>query len=119
MARSAGAMSGLAGAGKFTELRQRLLEQFELHLGLAGADDIDGFNRSLGFDERGWMPFDGPDGAENWQILSPVRMQMHGVLELNRWAQRSFRAKQLADAAQPWGVSLGDENIVVNDKASR
>jgi len=98
------------------ELRQRLLEQFELHLGLAGADDIDGFNRSLGFDERGWMPFDGPDGAENWQILSPVRMQMHGVLELNRWAQRSFRAKQLADAAQPWGVSLGDENIVVNDK---
>ncbi len=98
------------------ELRDRLLEQFQHHLGLAGPDDIAGFDRSFGFDERGWMPYDDPDGAENWQILSPVRMQVHGVLELNRWVQRSFRGKQLADASQPWGVSLGDENIVVKDK---
>jgi len=98
------------------ELRGRLLESFQRHLGLSGPDDIAGFDRSLGFDERGWVPFDKPDGAENWQILSPVRMQMHGVLELNRWVQRAFRGKQLADASQPWGMSLGDETIVVKDK---
>lgn len=98
------------------ELRERLLDVFQKHLGLSGSEDIVGFDRSLGFDERGWVAFDKPDGAENWQMLSPVRMQMHGVLEINRWVQRTFRGKQLADASQSWGMSLGDETIVVKDK---
>jgi hypothetical protein len=98
------------------ELRERLLDAFQRHLGLRSATDVAGFDLSLGFDERGLVPFDAPDGAENWQILSPVRMQPHGVFELNRWVQRTFRGKQLADASQPWGMSLGNETIVVKDK---
>lgn len=98
------------------ELRERLMEGFERHLGLVGEDDVVGFDQTLGIDDRGWVPFDNPDGSENWQILSPVRMQMHGVLELNRWAQQTFRGKQLRDAVEHWGTSLGDERIVVRDK---
>ena len=98
------------------ELRERLLEAFRRHLSIASSEDVAGFDRSLGFNEKGWVPFDKPDGAENWQVLSPVHMQMHGVLELNRWMQRTFRRAQLRAAAQPWGVSLGDEMVVVKDK---
>ncbi|MGQ3354006.1 MAG: AAA family ATPase [Phreatobacter sp.] len=98
------------------ELRKRLAEAFQKHLGLATTHDIDGFNASLGFDERGWVPFDDPDGSERWQILSPVRMHPHGVRDLNRWTQRRFRASELKAAADPWVVSLGDESIVLRDK---
>ena len=31
---------------------------------------------------------------------------------MNRWIQRRFRAKELQAAANPWGLSLGDESIV-------
>ena len=98
------------------ELRQRLLEQFTAHLGLDSSDDIAGFNRALGFDERGWVPFETPDGAENFQILSPVRMHPHGVRELNRWIQRQFRGKELLDGRKPGAMALGDEEIVLRDK---
>jgi len=73
------------------ELRVRLLEQFQERLGLTGPDDIDGFNKALGLDDRGWVPFEDPNGVESFQILSPVRMHPHGVLDLNRWIQRAFR----------------------------
>ena len=98
------------------ELHERLLEQFQKHLGLSGTDDLDGFNRALGFSKDGMIPFDAPEGAENFQILSPVRMHPYGVYDLNRWLQRQFRAAKLQNARQPWGVSLGDEKIVVHDK---
>jgi hypothetical protein len=35
---------------------------------------------------------------------------------LNRWIQKRFRAPQLKTARQPWGLSLGDEEIVWSDK---
>lgn len=98
------------------ELHERLLEQFQKHLELKDADDIEGFNRALGFSEDGTIPFEAPEGAENFQILSPVRMHSHGVYDLNRWLQRQFRAKKLQSAQEPWGLSLGDEKIVVHDK---
>ena len=98
------------------ELRAELMKAFRRHLGLRNADDIDGFNASLGIDDRGWIPFDIPEGSEAWQILSPVRMHPHGVHDLNRWVQRSFRAAELATASNPWGYSLGDEHIVIRDK---
>ena len=71
---------------------------------------------SLGLDERGWVPFDAPEGSERWQILSPVRMHTHGVYEINRWVQREYRAKELEAASNPWVTSLGDESIVMKDK---
>ncbi|MDE2822640.1 MAG: ATP-dependent RecD-like DNA helicase [Chloroflexota bacterium] len=98
------------------ELRARLLEAFQRHLGLCDSADIVGFNSSLGIDDRGWIPFESPDGSEQWQILSPVRMHPHGVHDLNRWVQRHFRAKELEAAAKRWKPSLGDESIVIRDK---
>lgn len=97
------------------ELRVRLLEQFEEHLDLTAPDDIQGFNRSLGLDERNWVPYSEPDGVENFQILSPVRMHPHGVHEINRWVQLRFRGAELRNA-QKWKRALGDEDIVRCDK---
>lgn len=98
------------------ELRTRLGEAFQSHLELKNSRDIAGFNASLGIDERGWVQFEAPDGAEHWQILSPVRLHPHGVHDLNRWTQRRYRASELEAAADPWVVSLGDESIVTRDK---
>lgn len=98
------------------DLRAQLLAAFQRHLGLSGPDDVAGFDKALGLDDKGWVPFDSPGGSERWQILSPVRMHPHGVQDLNRWVQRHFRAKELKAAANPWGVSLGDETIVAKDK---
>jgi len=98
------------------ELRARLLDAFQKHLGLKNSHDIAGFDKSLGLDEMGWVPFENPGGSEYWQLLSPVRMQSHGVVDLNRWLQRQFRAKQLDAAANPWVTKLGDESIVLKDK---
>ena len=98
------------------ELRAQLLNAFQRHLGLSNASDMAGFDKALGLDDRGWVPFDAPEGSERWQILSPVRMHPHGVHDINRWVQRQFRAKELDAATTPWGLSLGDENIVLKDK---
>lgn len=98
------------------ELRAQLLVAFQRHLGLSGPSDVAGFDKALGLDDRGWVPFDAPEGSERWQILSPVRMHPHGVHDLNRWVQRQFRAKELEAAATAWGVSLGDETFVAKDK---
>ncbi|RAI71188.1 hypothetical protein DOZ80_04895 [Pseudomonas fluorescens] len=98
------------------DLRTKLLGAFCQHLDLRNGCDVAGFDKALGLDDRGWVPFDAPEGSERWQILSPVRMHPHGVHELNRWVQRHFRSKELQAAANPWGLSLGDESIVIKDK---
>lgn len=98
------------------DLHQKLSDLFCTHLGLANGSDIEGFNRALGLTKEGWVPFDDHDGAENFQILCPVRKYPHGVSELNRWIQRRFRAPQLKTSREPWGLSLGDEEIVWGDK---
>ena len=97
------------------DLRAQLLAAFQRHLGLSSPSDVAGFDKALGLDDKGWVPFDAPEGSEHWQILSPVRMHPHGVHDLNRWVQRQFRSKEL-EAASTWGVSLGDETIVAKDK---
>lgn len=98
------------------ELQTELMRAFQRHLQLKDSSDTTGFNASLGIDDRGWVPFDDPEGSEKWQILSPVRMHPHGVHDLNRWIQKSFRKTELEVASNPWGNSLGDEQIVVRDK---
>ncbi len=98
------------------ELKELLLEQFQKQLGLSSADDVGGFNTALGFDDRGWIPFDNPDGVENFQIISPVRMQMHGVHEINRWIQKTFRSNKSDKGPSTWARTLGDEKIGVRDK---
>jgi ATP-dependent exoDNAse (exonuclease V) alpha subunit len=91
-------------------------EQFVSELGLASQDDVQGFNIALGLTKEGWVPFEDHDGVERFQILSPVRLQPHGVHQINRWVQAKFRAQQLKTAREPWGLSLGDEEIVWGDK---
>lgn len=98
------------------ELHKQLGEAFKEHLGMESPNDVDGFNASLGFKQNGFLEFSDPSGSEAWQILSPVRMQMHGVLELNRWVQKRYRAKELHYATTAWDPSLGDEHIVNHDK---
>jgi hypothetical protein len=66
------------------ELREEFTSLFMTELGLSGPDDVPGFNSSLGLTSEGYVPWDNHDGAERWQILSPVRAQPHGVRDLNR-----------------------------------
>jgi ATP-dependent exoDNAse (exonuclease V) alpha subunit len=98
------------------ELHFQLNKLFESQLNLSNPSDIIGFNRAMGLTDEGWVPFNDHDGAENFQLLCPVRKGVHGVHELNRWVQMRFRAAQLKTARQPWGLSLGDEEIVWADK---
>ena len=97
------------------ELRSVLLAQFQRHLGLKSPGDVEGFNAALGFVD-GNVSYSSPDGIENFQILSPERPHPHGIRELNRWMQSSFRAKELRNAREFFGTSIGDEEIVIRDK---
>jgi hypothetical protein len=98
------------------ELRTALEQLFVSVLGLSAPSDVEGFNASLGLTREGYVPWDDHTGAERWQVLSPVRSHAHGVHDLNRWVQQRFRAEQLRYARQPWGLALGDEEIVTSDK---
>lgn len=98
------------------DLHKRLLEQFSKYLPMSGPSDVQGFNKALGINEKGFVPYDAPDGAESFQILSPVRRHIYGVQEINRWVQGRFRAKELERARDAWGLKLGDEEIVQKDK---
>lgn len=95
------------------ELHKNLLGQFEKYLSVR---DVATFNAAIGLDENGWVPFESPDGAENFQILSPVRMHPYGIYDINRWVQSQFRKSELQKGRQPWGLSLGDEEIIIRDK---
>ena len=98
------------------ELRSKIGAAFVNHLGLGGPGDVSGFNRALGLSDAGYVDFDAPDGAEAFQLLSPVRLQPHGTGALNRWIQATYRGTQLARARTRYGTSLGDEELVVPDK---
>ncbi len=98
------------------ELWNVLSECLVRYLPLSGMKDITGFDTSLGLDERGWVNFEDTSGAEHWQILSPVRMHLHGVHAINRWIQKMFRFPELEKALDAWGFSLGEETIVRKDK---
>jgi hypothetical protein len=99
------------------DLHKAFDAEFVSRLGLNAPNDVIGFNKeALGLTVEGWVPWDDHDGADRFQILSPVRAHAHGVHDLNRWIQSRFRSKQLESAREPWGLSLGDEEIVWGDK---
>lgn len=99
-----------------TELRGRLLDAMREHIRVDGIDDIVGFDRALGLDDRSWADFEKPNGAENFQVLSPVRLHEHGVVALNRWFQRTFRGERITLARRYGKPLLGDEEITRTDK---
>ncbi len=99
------------------DLHTAILDVFHKHLDIKDENDLEGFNKALGFTENKQVDFAFPDGAENFQILSAVRMHPYGVHEINRFIQGKFRAKQLKEArAHYWKMKLGDEEIVLHDK---
>lgn len=98
------------------DLQRLLFEMFNKHLGIAGPNDVAGFNKALGLNDKGWVPYDDPTGAEKFQILSPVRMHPYGIYELNRMIQLRFRSKELEEARRGHKVKLGEEEIVIRDK---
>jgi hypothetical protein len=84
----------------------------EAQFGIRGNDEA-AFERSLGIDAKNWKD------CENWQILSPTRIQPFGTDELNRVIQSRFRATMLALARDPgsrWPSPMGDQEIVYHDK---
>ncbi len=108
------------------KLKQVLVEELKLK----GLDDVSGFEQSLGGTPWGdngmvffWRGRYGEAGAagkvEDWQILTPVRGQAHGVYDLNRVVQRHFRKSMLKRATEQWwklpGL-FGAEEIVYGDK---
>ena len=98
------------------DLRELLFDTFCHHLGLRDPKDVQGFDKALGLTEQRWVPFEDPDGAENFQILSPVRMHPYGIYALNRLVQKQFRGPELYAARRGWKARLGDEEIVIRDK---
>lgn len=112
------------------ELRDHLLEVLKRELPLADLDDERGFELSVGGSEfNGYVFFHpktdkGPGAgtrAEAWQVLSPVRAQLHGVDAINRELQRRFR-KQTRKWSDPSRAGrripspMGPEGILYGDK---
>jgi len=93
------------------DLRMALLAQLGKQL---GADSPAGMNAALHLDDR-LVPFGDHSGAERFQVLSPVRMSPHGVYELNRLMQATFRGTELSNGRRK-RQTLGAEDIVVRDK---
>jgi hypothetical protein len=79
------------------ELQGLLVDRLVHHLELESGEDENGFEQSLGgglfrdrvYFRRGELG----DGAERWQILSPVRAREHGVESINRSIQERFRKR--------------------------
>jgi ATP-dependent exoDNAse (exonuclease V) alpha subunit len=95
-----------------TELLGAIDEVLKAEFGIHGNDEIQ-FARSLGIKDEDWQ------ACENWQILSPTRMQASGTDELNRVIQGRFRASMLNAARDPrsrWPGPMGDQDIVYHDK---
>jgi hypothetical protein len=112
------------------DLRRKLLEVLVSELRLQGSDDSAGFEASIGGTEYEgrmyfWRGRSGNAGAaslaDDWQILSPLRGQAHGVVDLNRFIQRHFRQGWRETALNP-GRSrkipkpVGLDEIVYGDK---
>ncbi|MCB1274717.1 MAG: ATP-binding domain-containing protein, partial [Leucobacter sp.] len=107
------------------DLHDKLIDAIMQELGLAGRDDLQGFERAIGGSEfNGQIYFhparNGNPGAaeqvERWQILSPVNGRAHGVKDLNRVIQRQFRRPIPKNRYWSTPDPIGDEEIVYGDK---
>ena len=113
------------------ELQELLLDLLVEELHLESRDDIRGFEISIGgqpWGDKQYIYFQsgrkpGEPGScakvEDWQILSPVRHNLHGVEVINRFLQTHFRSR-----IRKWALSpkrkipkpMGREGILYGDK---
>lgn len=100
------------------DLHAQLESVLEEHLNLKSGDTAT-FNELLGIRRTGkdWNVED-PDASENWQILSPVRGDLWGVADLNRWVQKSWRGTELelCRTNRRWTDPFGINEIIRLDK---
>jgi hypothetical protein len=105
------------------ELREVLLDVLVDELdGVSSREDIAGFEAMLGATANGEYRYfnrgNTAVAAEAWQILTPVRGLTHGVRDLNRLIQKTFRqatidfAHEKAFIPKPVGV----DQVVYGDK---
>jgi ATP-dependent exoDNAse (exonuclease V) alpha subunit len=85
--------------------------------------DADALKRSLGaagtYNGRASFEFGaGSEGAENWQILTPVRSRPGGVVGLNRLIRRTWRRGDATVARRSYQLPppLGADEILFHDK---
>ena len=98
------------------QLHTQLLGALKDHLDVDGPDDLKGFNESLLMQpfKSGWTTGD-PAGAEQWQILSPVRGEVWGCEDVNRWVKKTWRSKALK-YARDYHATFGPHEILKHDK---
>ncbi len=100
------------------ELHSRLAQVLEEQLSLR-VGDTEAFNELFGIHRNGkFWNVDDPDASENWQILSPVRGDLWGVADLNRWVQKSWRGNELdmCRTNRRWTNPFGTNEIIRLDK---
>jgi hypothetical protein len=97
------------------EMKTALLSQFSKHLNIANESDRNGFDAALGI-ENGDFSISNTEAVERFQVLSPVRMHPHGVHDLNRWIQRTFRKDELEKVRRFSLPGFSDEDITRLDK---
>jgi hypothetical protein len=90
---------------------------------LLSGRDSSALKRSLGaIGERNGQPSfifgEGGRGAENWQILSPVRARVGGISGLNRLVRRTWRAGDAAIARKTVALPkpIGADELLFHDK---
>lgn len=115
------------------DLEEKLLQTIAEITEMSNVDDIDGFNRSLGANivksEKNSAAYfnktqNGEIGcakaAEDWQILSPVKNNTHGVLNINHMIHEKYRTDFLElanrDRYRKIPRRMGPESIVYGDK---
>ena len=106
------------------DLHDKIVEALcgDPELGLS-AKDADSLKRSLGatgdYDGRPSFEFGkGGLGAEQWQILSPVRSRPGGIAGLNRLVRRTWRSGDatLAHRNQVFPNPMGADEVLFHDK---
>jgi AAA domain len=104
------------------EFNEKLIQILVEELNLNGPEDSLNFDIQLGGQEsNGYAYFNRGSAAavENWQILSPVRGQVHGVTDINRLIHKTFKAKAIEMAQAKFRKTpkpMGEEQIVYGDK---
>ena len=127
------------------QLQKLLVDELVDELQLTSEDDEVGFEVSIGgitseyngqtnvfFNSQYGDPPGASKKAEQWQILTPVRRDLTGVLALNRAIQQRFRKRFLdlavrtgrqkriiPNPAGPEGIIYGDKVINVTNSSSR